>query len=342
MARGAAPHPTKMHVALVSPKPNATLVDKFGWVADGFRAAGHDLVRVHDLAGVSAADERCELLLFDQKTAGIGRAELTELALAPRRAMWVQWWRDLIALEPTAPLAEQPFVRSFGALMRAMDLVLVKERSMLDEYALLGMQAAWLDQACPEDMPQCIHAEHPEWDVLVLGSAAYDQRRHDAAALVAAGFRVAWAGLPGREPVPAGVEWRPWQHPTLELPQLAARAAVVLGVDFRSDVPGYTSDRSYLAAGMGACYVARVTDYGADSAPGAASPAAELAAWIYDDRESLVKVARMALADPGDRRRRAARSRALVMSQHTYRRRAEQLVELVRTRAQAALEPTGI
>lgn len=331
-----------MHIALISPKPNATLVDKFGWVADGFRAAGHEVLRVHDLAGVQAADDQCELLLFDQKSAGLGRAELTELALAPRNATWVQWWRDLVALEPIAPLAEQPFVRSFGALMREMDVVLVKERSMLDEYASLGIRAAWFDQACPDEMPPCSPAEHLEWDVLVLGSTAYDQRRRDAAALVAAGFRVAWAGLPGREPAPSSIEWRPWQHPTQELPQFVERAAIVLGVDFRSDVPGYTSDRSYLVAGMGACYVARVTDYGADSAPATASPAAELAAWIYYDRESLVNVVRTALADPGERRRRAARSRALVMSRHTYRRRAEQIVELVRTRAQAALESTGI
>jgi hypothetical protein len=267
---------------------------------------------------------------------------LIELALAPRNATWVQWWRDLVAFEPRAPLAEQPFVRSFGALMREMDVVLLKERSMLDEYASLGIRAAWFDQACPDEMPPCSPAENPEWDVLVLGSTAYDQRRQDAAALVAAGFRVAWAGLPGREPAPSGIEWRPWQHPTQELPQFVERAAIVLGVDFRSDVPGYTSDRSYLVAGMGACYVARVTDYGADSAPAAASPAAELAAWIYDDCESLVNVVRTALADPDERRRRAERSRARVMSQHTYRRRAEQIVETVRTRAQAALEPTGI
>lgn len=331
-----------MHVALISSKPNATLVDKFGWVADGFRAAGHDVVRVHDLAGVKEADERCELLLFDQKSAGLGRAELTELARAPRNATWVQWWRDLVAFEPRASLADQPFVRSFGGLMRAMDLVLVKERSMLDEYASLGIRADWFDQACPEEMPRCNAAEHLELDVLVLGSTAYDQRRRDAAALVAAGFRVAWAGLPGREPVPSGIEWRPWLHPMQELPHFVGRAAIVLGVDCRSDVPGYTSDRSHLAAGMGACYVARVTDYGADSAPAAASPAAEVAAWIYDDCESLMNVVRMALADPGERCRRAERSRAIVMSQHTYRRRAEQFVELVRTRSQVRSEPSGI
>ena len=331
-----------MHVAIISSKPNATLVDKLAWVADGFRAAGHEVVRMHDMAGVKEADEQCEMLLFDQKTAGLSVAELTELAREPRTATWVQWWRDLVAIEPKASLVEQPFVRSFGRLMQAMDLVLVKERSMRDEYASLGIRAAWLDQACPEDMPPCNPAEHLEWDVLVLGSTAYNQRRQDAAALVAAGFRVAWAGLPGREPVPSGIEWRPWLHPTQELPQLLGRAAIVLGVDFRSDVPGYTSDRSYLAAGMGACYVARVTDYGADSAPAAASPAAELAAWIYDDRESLVNVVRTAMADPGESRRRAARSRALVMSRHTYRRRAEQIVELVRSRSRAEPESIGI
>ena len=327
-----------MHIALVSPKPNATMVDKLGWVAEGFQAAGHEVLRVHDLAGVRAVDDVCELLLFDQKAGGLNRADLIEMALAPRRATWVEWWRDLVAFEPRAPLAEQPFVRSFGRLMRAMDLVLVKERCLLDEYTALGVHAVWFDQACPEEMPQCVHSEYPEWDVLVLGSTAYDQRRRDAATLAAAGFRVVWAGLPGRDPVPSGIEWRPWRHPTNELPQFVGRAALVLGVDCRSDVPGYTSDRSYLVAGTGACYVARATDYGIDTAPGAASPAADVAAWIYDDRESLVNVVRAALADPGERKRRGERSRALVMSQHTYLRRAEQIVALVRSRAFAAAE----
>ena len=328
-----------MHVALVSPKPNATLVDKLGWVSDGFRTAGHEVLRVHDLAGVRAADDECELLLFDQKAGGLNRAELTEMALSPRRATWFEWWRDLVAFEPRTPLAQQPFVRSFGRLMRAMDLVLVKERCLLDEYAAIGVRAAWCDQACPEEMPQCSHAESPDWDVLVLGSTAYEERRRDAATLAAAGFRVVWAGLPGRDPVPSGIEWQPWRHPTNELPQFVGRAAIVLGVDCRSDVPGYTSDRSYLVAGMGACYVARATDYGTDTAPGVASPAADVAAWIYDGRESLVNIVRAALADPGERKRRGERSRALVMSQHTYRRRAEQIVELVRARKPAEMEP---
>ncbi|HEV7224602.1 MAG TPA: glycosyltransferase [Pirellulales bacterium] len=321
-----------MKIAVVSPKPEAVQVDKLGWVADGFRSAGHDVTRVHDLAGARRADAECELLLFDQKASGLNRCELIAQALAPHRAIWAQWWRDLIAFEPHAPLAEQPFVRSFGDLMRAMDIVFVKERTLLDEYALLGINARWLDQACPADMPACTHGERPEWDVLVLGSTTYEQRRQDAAALVAEGYRVLWAGLPGSEPVPRGVEWRPWLHPLAGLPKLVGRCAIVLGVDWRCDLPGYTSDRSYLAAGMGACYVARYVDYGASSPPAAYSPAAALAAWIYDDRESLLEAVRAALADRAERERRGAHARSVVMARHTYRSRAEQIAAIVEER----------
>jgi hypothetical protein len=329
-----------MKVAIVSPKPQDVLVDKLGWVADGFSSASHEVTRVHDLAGVCAADAECELLLFDQKAAGLSRCELTELASAPHRALWVQWWRDLVALEPHKELAEQPYLRSFGSLMRAMDIVFVKERTLLNEYASLGIDARWLDQACPAEMPACTHPERPDWDVLVLGSTAYDQRRQDAAALATAGYRVLWTGLAGRDPVPAGVEWQPWRHPLVELPQLVNRCAVVLGVDWCCDLPGYTSDRTYLAAGMGACYVARYTDYGCDSPPGVYSPAAAVASWIYYDRKSLLNVVRAALADRAERRRRGADARALVMARHTYRRRAEEIAELVeeRTLAEMAME----
>jgi hypothetical protein len=168
--------------------------------------------------------------------------------------------------------------------------------------------------------------------VLVLGSTAYDQRRQDAAALVASGYRVLWVGLPGSEPVPRGVEWQSWLHPLAELPKLVSRCAIVLGVDWRCDLAGYTSDRSYLAAGMGACYVARYTNYGADSPPAAYSPAAALAAWIYDDRESLLDVVRAALADRAERERRGARARASVMARHTYRSRASEIFRFVEER----------
>jgi hypothetical protein len=162
----------------------------------------------------------------------------------------------------------------------------------------------------------------------VLGSTSYDQRRNDAKSLMAAGLRVLWAGLPGSDPVPEGIEWHPWMHP-LALPDLVSRCGVVLAVDYRCDLPGYTSDRTWLAAGMGACYIARYVDCGHDVPPASYAPQAEVAAWLYDDTQSLIRVVRTALGDVSERRRRGAWARQQVMDRHTYSHRAERIVEIV-------------
>lgn len=317
-----------MHIAIVCDRPENVHVHKPSWVADGFRAQGHTVEMAHDLAGIRRADEQCDLLVFDHKAAGVSRAALVQFSRQPRRAVWVQWWRDLIAMNPQARLADQPLMRSFGDVMRGMDLVLVKERSLLDEYRRLGINARWLDQACPADMPPCDPAERPEWDVLVLGSTGYDQRRRDARSLAEAGFRVLWAGLPGSDPVPEGIEWHPWVHP-LALPALVSRCGVVLGVDYRCDLPGYTSDRTWLSTGMGACYIARYVDCGSDVSPASYAPHAEVAAWLYDDAESLIRSVRAALSDASERRRRGTWARQQVMERHTYAHRAARIVEIV-------------
>jgi hypothetical protein len=92
-----------MHVAIVSAAPADMLVDKPGWMADGFRQAGHDVRRCHTAREVASADAECELLVFDQHGAGCNVGSLADLA-ADRKAMWVQWWRDLFSFERKMPL----------------------------------------------------------------------------------------------------------------------------------------------------------------------------------------------------------------------------------------------
>jgi hypothetical protein len=365
-------------IAIVCDPPDTVLVHKPTWVADGFRAAGHSVRFVHDLAGVRAADADCDLVLFDHKASGLNRAALAELAQCRRGpqylplppgegrgegglqgrmhghsipphpnplpegegTVWLQWWRDLIAVDPNKSLADQDYIRSFGAVMRGMDIVFVKERSLLDEYHQLSINAHWLDQACPAEMPACEHRERPDWDVLVLGSPGYAQRRADARALAEAGFRVLWAGMAASDPVPPGIEWHPWVHP-LELPELVSRCGVVLGVDWRSDLPGYTSDRLYLACGMGACYIARCDHLPLPPGEGWAeggrqqntltfsAPQTALAAWVYDNVDDLIEIVGIAVSDVSERRSRGEQSRQLVMERHTYAHRASGIANLV-------------
>lgn len=318
-----------MRIALVSPPPGATLVDKFAWVADGFRAAGHEVARVHTLEGLSAADSLADLVLFDQKGAGLNHNSIANESI-DRRAKWACWWRDLIAWDPVT-LAEQDDLKLFLRMMRRMDVVFVKERSHLPEFAQLGINARWLDQACPTDIGQCEYAESLEFDVLVLGRTDYPQRRADVTALVAAGYSVLWASLPDSCGVPEGVTAHPWVHPTQELPALASRCACALSVDMVHR-PGYTSDRTYLLAGRGIPVVARVPETSEDlglAELAEVAPQADVASWIYSDTEGLLRCVGQAVEDLGEARRRAAQGRRRVLERHTYRQRAEKIVEVV-------------
>lgn len=319
-----------MRVALVS-APNFT-VDKFQWVADGFRVAGHETTRCHDIAQVKAADASSDLIVFDQHGAGCNVGSLAELA-RDRKAVWVQWWRDLLTWDESKPLAEQDHIRTFGRFMRSIDLVLIKERHLIAPLEYLDIKAAYFDQACPADMPVCTHHERPEYDVLVVGSMSpvYRQRRQDARLLAERGYRVLWVGE--GDGLPPGCEWHPFAHPTGELPALVSRAAVVLGVDIRSSTPGYTSDRSYLLGGMGACLIARVEclDYGPEWGYAELcriAPQMIAASWAYEDSDALLECVKQAIASRDERERRGMAARARIMANHTYQRRAEQLVEL--------------
>lgn len=320
-----------MNVAIVSALPKRPICDKMEWVADGFRQSGHAVRRCYTISDVIVADRESDLLILDHKAAGLSASDLADLATR-RRAVWIQWWRDLLAFAPSLSLADQPYVQDFRRLLQSLDRVLVKERSLVPGFAELKIHARWFDQACPADMPACEHPERPEWDVLVLGSA-YPQRRQDAKALADAGFRVLWCSLPSGS-IPPGCQGHPWVHPVNELPALASRCGVVLGVDYRTDLPGYTSDRTYLAAGMGSAYIARSIDYGIDSAT-PNSAASELASWLYFDNGSLIAACRTALADRDERERRGYAARKIVMDKHTYKHRAEELAAMVQREFQA-------
>lgn len=308
-----------MKVCLVCPPLRNYPCSKFEWVGDAFARVGHDVLYASTLDEVADADKTCDLLLFFHKSAGLSITSLVQMA-ASKRATWVQWWFDLIALDAGKSLGEQWMFQQFAALLRAMDAVLVKEEDLLDDYRGLGVNAIWFDQACPSNMPACEYAKKPEWDVLVLGDAGRRNRREDAKALADAGLRVLWAGRPSTVCIPPGIDGHPWVHP-LELPKLISRCGVVLGVDWRCDLRGYTSDRTWLAMGAGACYAIRLDD---------AERLKRSACLYYEPPITRLGVNLIGgTCDLLERRKIiGTEARELTMQNHTYERRAEQLAEL--------------
>lgn len=318
------------------------------WVAEAFSELGHEVARVHCAGALHAASVECDLVVFEQRCAGLNYADVAEIAPG-RHAAWAQWTFDLMATEPGRPLAEQPNLghrttsgnlEPTGTLrmMRLMDVTLVKERSLLGEYAELGVNARWLDQGCPSRIGRCRHAERPEFDVCLFanfGSAA-KQRRGDVKDLLRCRRSIVWAGHLGGDP-PPGVRTIPFVPP-MDLPAAASRAAVTLCVDQRNDVPAYMSDRTWLALGMGSCVLRRWS-------PGLPSKMCEVCR-LYRTKGEMERLLAELSADREYRRYLGERSRAWVMSNHTYEHRARQVLKEVekcgrRTSGSAAVATAG-
>lgn len=329
-----------MRIGIISPPGR----EKMRWTARGFREAGHAVDLIGSVDELRSIDGLADIVVFGHKGAGLGTPDILDAARR-REAVWVQWITDLMAVEPGKPLAEQCTIHEQSlAEMRAMDIVFAKERGLLGEYRELGINARWLDQACPSHLPACTHPRKPEWDVLFWGNcdSSYRQRQEDMAMLASAGYVVAWVVQPGGERVPPGCLPLPYAQPE-NLPALASRARVTLGVDLRHDLDGYWSDRLWLALGMGSCHLRRRSPglprtgrfggpyplfgkarHETGNDPAEESPADRLKRLTYRNRR-----------DYGEEARR------WVLANHTYRQRAEQLLKEVHQWHRNRTKPAG-
>lgn len=303
---------------------------KNAWVAGALRDEGHEVQIVRDIDALRRADETCEVVILSQKGSGLNATDVLAVA-SGHKAVWTTWTFDLMALWPGVPLAEQSPLMTLNSsevwepsgtlrVMRAIDVAFVKERSLLADYRALGVNAEYLDQGCPAAMPATSHCERSEWDVLVWGNASKEwrQRRDDVRALVNEGFVVAWAGH-AAAPVVGGALPLPF-CPPLELPGLAAKAAVVLCCDLRHDLKGYWSDRFWLALGMGACVLRRST------------PGLPMGPYLhYHNERQLVDHVRYLRQNVEAREAMGREARIWVMAHHTIRHRCRELIERCRT-----------
>lgn len=280
---------------------------KWDWIEKSIQSQGHQTVRITTLKELREAD--CDVVLFDHREPGMGRKEIVKLE---HKAVFCTWWFDLFFGQPFQPLYEL-----YGELNRCMDMVLVKEQSLLPEYRMKGIQARWFDQGVPDDYPACEHRDNPDFDVLVFGQteSVYEHRHKDVRTLLENGFSVAWAS---HGPHPDGVIPLEWTHPT-QLPALMSRAKFVLSVDLRHDLERYWSDRFWMAVGAGACVLKRAT---------VGDPEIEM---IRYDELSADVMDRLRSMDMAERRKIGESARQTAMKDHTYGRRVQDLLNLVQS-----------
>ena len=303
---------------------------KMEWVCDGF--VGHEVVHIQTVDQLKAADASCDAVIFEQRGAGLCIGDVCQAAAARKnkRCYWITWNFDLIALESGKPLAEQGTLQNFNSMavwqptanlmaLRLMDIALVKEAAMLDEYRRLGVKAFWFDQGCPETMGAASLLDAPRWDVLVIGSKSrsWRQRFDDARFLLNQGFRVGWVGDQAGDALPEGFDSLPYVNPA-KIPALVSLAGCVLGVEYRHDVPGFWSDRMWLVCGAGGVLLRRMVPQ---------IPAGPY--FVYHDEASLSGQVSSLLGDPRLRKEAGAKARQWVMGEHTYRHRCADLVELL-------------
>ncbi len=241
-------------IAFIGPIRNE-LRDKLGWIANEWASTGLvSVVRGSTIEDVRKFDATCDWLIFEQFDAGLNHRDLIE-ASRDRKATWVQWWFDLIVRDGTS-VGEQALFRQWRDVMQAMDLVLVKEACCVEQYKERGINASYVDQACPATMGEIERRGGKAFDAMIVG-VNRPNRVAIAERLVKAGLRVAFVGsqATGGRSVPREVHSLPWTPPMM-LPRVLEAAKCVISIDYRHDL-NYCSDRLYLLAGTGSCVIHR-------------------------------------------------------------------------------------
>lgn len=287
---------------------------KMDWVEQAARNLGHDVVRVTSSAELPELLSYSDFVILGHKSLS-GRWPNIRTAIKNRQCPIVYWWFDLVAIEPGVPIVEQHYFKQWKPLFERSDVVLVKELSLLDEYREAGVNAHYVDQGCPANMPSVDGKRGKDWDLLVWGqgSGHYHHRVHDVQEAVKQGFKVVWAGasVPGTESLPA--------TSAFELPELASRARCVLSCGRRNDVGGYWSDQFWMATGMGACVARRGTPQLPWDAP----------FMLYHNGYELSDTLRWARNNPAETVQLGRMARQWVMENHTIEHRIQELIPLV-------------
>lgn len=231
---------------------------KMTWVGEGFESLGHEVRYAHHREEViSLTKGWADLMVLQHKSPGIRWPNLKDIA-ENRNQPWVQWWFDLVFNEPLVKPEECAYFKTFLPLMRAMDFVFVKEHGLLHVYHEHGVNAQYLDQGCPANMPE-VRRSPKEYDAVIWGQA-YRNRVKLVQHLIHNRMRVLWVGGVKLE----NADYLPHTHP-LQLPEICSRARYALSVDSTNQISGYRSDRFWLSTGIGMQTITNVNTHGIEA-----------------------------------------------------------------------------
>ena len=284
---------------------------KFVWVHQALERLGHSVVRCTSIADVQSANGAVDLLLFEQRNAGLCEFDLLKIGKHPD-TVWAQWWFDLLSRD------EGHLEKAFGPIMQKMDVLFTKGGDLFAGHGVADRR--YLDQGCPSDMPQCEHHDEPEFDAMIVGSMTkhYLDRQIAAHMLTGAGLRVAVIG--GMGIIPRGVENIGWVDP-LDMSAHFSRAAVVIHSDITNDVAGYRSDAFWLKMGAGACVVAQ------EGAGNIQSVRQDVAYLTYSEPLGLLAAVKELRRDAAMRRRVGENARRYTMASRTYETQCAELID---------------
>jgi hypothetical protein len=296
---------------------------KMDWLEEAAGRLGHETVRSTCSDELPPLLQSCDVVLAGHKSLA-GRWVNIRRAVDGRRCPLVYVWFDLVATKPGVPIREQPLFANHRGMFQVSDLVVVKERDLVDDYRQSGANAVFIDQGIPSDYPAVEPRDEYEWDLLVWGQSGglYRERKRDVRAVSDAGYRVAWATA---ESPPGGkIEHVPWTHPR-DLPQLASRARCVLSCGARNDVAGYVSDSFWMAVGMGSCVLRKRTP-GIPDGP----------YMVYHTHEELIEAMDWVRRSPEQARDLGRAARTWVMEHHTVEHRLDEILRNVRIAVEMA------
>jgi len=201
--------------------------------------------------------------------------------------------------------------------LKLMDMIFSTDGSDSAEYEKRGISCRhWLPQAAmPEDRLLTPRWGTPQHDVVFMGHIYTDERREIARRLAARWDFAHYGG--------GGEAHRIWGY---EMTSICQNAAIMIGTNYRNDVPGYWSDRRYVVMGAGGFYLGQ-------HVPGTDAQFKDgVHCGFYDGMADMERKVKYWLEHSAERERCRRAGWRLVHERHTYTHRVGEMLAVLRRR----------